>query len=294
MSFRQFSVTSKKAAKEPEKTIVLLRQLCYGPGTWDKMEQANINLKENGLARTEKRQGADWIMIKSEMIKEFVIQDILKDAEIFPTGELPMLLNQDKLDILQFLTTVLKHFDPVIIHDAYGWTKKSHELSSQVGVPQEDVYQQQFGATVRRAFLNQEWKAYSELRRDVDEQFRKDQNGKVDPKEAKSLTLDFMLLRPKTDKIKELRVGIEFTASVNLLSLKEHAKRRYSQVLKLDQYVVVNFTSYRTEGEFACDKASGFDKNGHQCDIPIYHVLHDRDYKSVKLYHNKNQPAVDI
>jgi len=88
------------------------------------MEQANINLKENGLARTEKRQGADWIMIKSEMIKEFVIQDILKDAEIFPTGELPMLLNQDKLDILQFLTTVLKHFDPVIIHDAYGWTQK--------------------------------------------------------------------------------------------------------------------------------------------------------------------------
>ena len=194
-------------------------------------------------------------MIKSEFIKEFVIQDILKDAEIFPTGELPMLPNHDNLDILQFLTTILKYFDPMIIKEAYVWTQKGHERDSKVDVPQEDVYQQQFGATVRRAFINQQWEAYSELRRDVDEKFRKDQNGKVDPKEAMSLTLDFMLRRPEREGKKGLGVGIEFTASVKLTSLQEHARRRYSQVLKLDRYVVVNFTSYQTAEEFACDKS---------------------------------------
>ena len=182
----------------------------------------------------------------------------------------------------------------MVIKEAYVWTQKGHERDSKVDVPQEDVYQQQFGATVRRAFINQQWEAYSELRRDVDEKFRKDQNGKVDPKEAMSLTLDFMLRRPEREGKKGLGVGIEFTASVKLTSLQEHARRRYSQVLKLDRYVVVNFTSYQTAEEFACDKSVGFDKNGNQCDIPIYHVLHDRDYKLVKLYHNKNQPAVDI
>jgi len=266
---------SLKKVEDPDDTRRLLRRLCYGTGEYMQREPRFTQLLQLGLASTAGQGRDEKLVIKSEMIKRFVIQHIMTDHAIFE-DELPLVPASPQLDIVSFLVAIFRHFDPAIIKSSYTWSHKQHEKDKGVEVPEEAVYQHQFSATVLRAIKDTKWKLAYEVN-------------------SANKKLDFLLRLPKEGDRPEYRVGFELTASVNQASLREHASRDYPVTKKLDQYVVVNLTSYQTQPEFSTfshQVAGG--QGAPPRTVPILHVLHDREYRSVKLYHTDPQTSVTV
>jgi len=273
---------SLKKVEDPDGTRRLLRRLCYGTGEYMRREPRFTDLLQLGLASIAGQGANEKLVIKSEMIQRFVIQHIMTDAAIFE-DELPLLPESSELDVINFLVEIFRHFDPDVMKSSYTWSHKQHERDKHVDVPEEAVYQHQFSATILRAIKGTKWMLAYEVNSDKKK-------------------LDFLLRRPKEDGRPEYRVGIELTASVNQASLKEHASRDYPITKKLDLYVIVNLTSYQTEPEFSTFSCKVektitplFGKQEVvEYTVPIFHLLHDREYKSVKLYHTDAHTSVPI
>jgi len=265
---------SLKKVEDPDGTRRLLRRLCYGTGEYMKREPRFTDLLQLGFASTAGQGANEKLVIKSEMIKRFVIQHIMTDVAIFE-DILPLIPASSRLDIVSFLVAIFRHFDPAVIKSSYTWSHKQHEKDKGVEVPEEAVYQHQFSATVLRAIKETKWKLAYEVN-------------------SANKKLDFLLRLPKEGDKPEYRVGFELTASVNQASLFEHAARDYPVTKRLDQYVVVNLTSYQTEPEFSTFSHQVAGGQGAPRTVPIFHVLHDREYRSVKLYHTDAQTSVTV
>ena len=175
--------------------------------------------------------------------------------------------------MVEFLCRTFVQFDPEVIRDAYTWNHKQHEMEKSRKVPEEAVYQHLFSATVLHAIKGTKWMLSYEVN-------------------SANKKLDFLLRLPKEGNTPEYRVGIELTASVNQASLIAHASRDYPVTMRLDEYVVVNLTSIRTEPEF-----STFSRKVENTTttlgkptvvksvVPIFHLLHHRDYETAVLCH---------
>jgi hypothetical protein len=270
----------------------LLARLCHGngifPREYDVYTEYVLNL---GLAALETRPGIDsgdsertsidssshqqsssvfklsslatalpeehWLVIKSEMIRRCAINYILHEVDVF-TGSIPM--SGPLLDIVAFLMGILRHFNQDVIGASYGYSYKKHEITRQA-VPSEAVYQHQFSAVLLKAFFRHKlWRCSYESNSD-------------------NKKLDLFIRGPDN-----LKVGIELTASVKAASLAEHARRSYPKTLELDQYVVVNLTSVRTDSEFGTHSCPGIDKHGNHVEVPVIHVLHNEAFTSVELF----------
>jgi hypothetical protein len=285
-----------KSHPHPHEIAALLRKLCYGDGVYcpcqDACSQCLLQLGLASIRRRDQDQGLssssnfrsasssvfnmsglqdsltsasgtsgsgpEWLVVKSELMRRCSLLYLFGDCDIFPTS-LPML--DGKLDIQKFLTTVFQCLDPSVIRSAFQYSHKKHVVAKAEYVPSEVVYQHQLSAIIIRAFRHQSlWRCVYES----NSQLKK---------------LDLLLLGPS-----DLKVGIELTASVDVDGLQEHAARSYSPTLKLDQYVVVNITSIYTEKVFETFTAVGVDKNNNHCVVPVYHVLHNREYTEVQLH----------
>ena len=123
-------------------------------------------------------------------------------------------------------------------------------------VPSESVYQSEMSRVISRWFITKSWKCSSNVR----------------SKEDGGVRLDLMLFRsPEAKK----RIGFKLTASSNAADIMKHAERRYKEALKLEQYVIINFTA--REG-------TATDFLEHQ-GVPIYHVVHNQAFDDVKIHY---------
>jgi hypothetical protein len=200
---------------------------------------------------------SQWLVIKSEMIKRCAIHYILHEVDVFSCG-IPMAAGL--LDVVEFLTTVVRHFNQDVIRSSFAYSYKQHEITHE-NVPSEAVYQHQFSAVLIKAlFRHNFWQCSYETNANRNE-------------------LDFLIKGPNN-----LKVGIELTASVRASSLAEHAARPYPKTFLLDQYIVLNLTSVSTESELETFSCPGLDKLGNHVDILVYHVLHNPAFTDVVLY----------
>ena len=82
------------------------------------------------------------------------------------------------------------------------------------------------------------------------------------------------------------RVGLELAASTNTGDLQSHAKRTYPSELQLDQYVVVHFVPDLNDngGPFF---SVGEKKDGEACQVPVDTVVHDQEFRNVRLLYKE-------
>jgi hypothetical protein len=147
--------------------------------------------------------------------------------------------------------------------------------------PEEAVYQHQFSTIVLRAVKG----TICNLFYEVNHKDNSDDNN-----------INFLLHRPKEGEKLEYRIGIELTASVNQASLYERTAREYPVTKKVDQYVGVNISPVSTNPEFSTFSHQVKDEKGGDVlrTVLIFHVLHDREYKSVKLYRRNSDGQVVV
>jgi len=252
---------SVKTVEEPEATLNLLRRLCYGEGEPLETTSPFENLQHLGFASQRKRgKDTSLLVIKSELIRRFSLLHVVHDEPAFT--DIPLVEDKDIVDIPALLTASIRHFQPKVIQGAFATAKKKIYNSHHSG-PRESVYQFQFYAVLLTA-LSAPWSFEFEA---------------TLPDKPKS-KIDFHLRHEDG-----MEVGIEFIASESPGEIAKHAKRDYPHALKLSQYVVVSFATEAPSGGFSPYFSPGIDKDNKECDVQIYHVLHDKLFTKVTLFY---------
>lgn len=212
------------------------------------------------------REGTDYIVIKSQLIRQFVYRHYL-NTPVFE--DIPM-TSENKLDIPEFISAVVSGFNRYAIS---GASSMEHMVTGEK-VPRESTYRSQFGSQFGSRQFHLPYRKPS---------WRMDRYATIGEE-----TLDIFLDIPKGKEISatnepHLQVGIVFTASSNVESLKERCAQSYPQLFSLDQYAIFNFTPIETKEEQETFFAAGIDKHGQKAEIPIFHVVHNKEFSEVKL-----------
>jgi len=266
----------------------LLRQLCYSkPGIElsqappeEKISSTAANhLQHLGFAVAKKQFAPtplNYLMIKSEMIRDFSLAYVLHDAPVFYHNQVPLLPDQDQVDLPDFLVSCLTLMSPQKIEEGFVKPRsKLHEMNGEL-VPGEEVYQQQLELIIQRAFFKiPNWEYAFQ----------------ITPGHLKDSRLDIFFRRLASEGKPELRVGIELTASVQKGALDRHAKRGYAQKFNLDQFIILNFTPKEHQLTYFCD---GSDKEGNPCKVPVFNVWHNRYYTEATLYYQKGDAKMKM
>jgi len=182
------------------------------------------------------------------------------------------------VDLPTLLTSVLYCFDPTELRLASVTKWKTHESNASKQVPNEAVYGEQFATVLRRTLATMpEWRLEVEAESEQDD-------GKK---------LDLLLVRQGIDGQRPFRVGLEFVASSAPKTIRRHASRLYPQTLRLDQYVIVHFSSHETKTDppYFCE---GIDKDGNPCDIPVYHIYHDEEFTKADIVYKPTPGGAKI